>query len=240
MNGLRARAAAYFLEPKPQPPTGDVVALVHREPPPLRPCDPPLAASPNGSWVLPEPVAQPVEPTRFAPRAAVLGPARHAVPAAAGLGCTLRRGFPAAVVATWSPGAAGSTPRGPGSPAAARIAARLASRGFVATAHGRIAWIRLDEHVVAASVAARRASAAVDVPFVLALAGPRCEIVETLLAEQDLVVVVTDEPDGVLARLAVAGCPCPAVACPPLRGPARALALAGFARPSDYGEMARS
>src|ERR1044072_2906475 len=37
------------------------------------------------------------------------------------------------------------------------------------------------------------------------LASPRCEVVESLLTEQDLVVVASAEPDGPLARLAVAG-----------------------------------
>ena len=90
--------------------------------------------------------------------------------------------------------------------------------------------MRLDDHPVAAAVAARRAAGALEVPLVVVLAGPRCEVVEGLLGEQDLVLVVTGDPDGPLARLAVAGCAAPALAhgpCGP--GPARWIALAGLA-----------
>jgi hypothetical protein len=186
------------------------------------------------------PAAPPVIPASSAPggtigsagRAAVLGPASGAVPAAAALACALRaaRRDPAAVVATWTPGESPRAPRlrGPATPAAARIAGRLEARGLAATAHGRLAWMPLTDHVVAASVAARRAAAALDVPLVIALAGPRCDIVEALLAEQDLVLVVAADPDGPLARLAVARFR-QATACAPLQGVRRALALAGLA-----------
>ena len=69
-------------------------------------------------------------------------------------------------------------------------------RGLPATARGRLAWMALDAHPVAAAVAARRAAGALEVPLVVVLAGPRCEVVEGLLAEQDLVVVACAEPDG--------------------------------------------
>jgi hypothetical protein len=162
----------------------------------------------------------------------VLGRPAGAVPAAAALACELRvaHGSAAAVVATWVPGADRCpAPRGPGSPAAARVAARLTARGLAAAAHGRLAWLALDDHVVAASVAARRASAALDVPLVVALCGPRCDIVEALLGEQDLVVVVTADPHAPMARLAVAGCARPATARRPPHGVRRMLALAGLA-----------
>jgi len=88
----------------------------------------------------------------------------------------------------------------------------------------------LEDHPVAASVAARRAAGAVDVPLVVVLAGPRCEIVESVLAERDLVVVACADPDGPLARLAVDGCTPAALACtPPPPGPSRWLARTGIA-----------
>jgi len=110
-----------------------------------------------------------------------------------------------------------------------RLAARLTTRGLPAVGRGRLAWLRLDDHPVAAALAARRLSGALEAPLVLALAGPRTEVLEGLLREQDLVVVVTREPAGALARLAVAGSDVPAIACAPLAsGPARLLALAGI------------
>jgi hypothetical protein len=169
--------------------------------------------------------------TRLPGRAAVLGRAAEAVPAAAALAGALREvhGASAAAVATWTPGGSQRGGCGPGTPAAHRLAGRLTVRGLAATAHGRLAWLALDDHVFAASVAARRASAALDVPLVIALAGPRCDIVETLLHEQDVVLVVAADPDGPLARLATAACRHHATACPAPRGVRRALALAGLA-----------
>jgi H+/gluconate symporter-like permease len=83
---------------------------------------------------------------------------------------------------------------------------------------------------VAAAVAVRRAAGALDVPLVAVLGGPRCEVIEGLIEEQDLVLVVAGEPDGPLVRLAVGSCAGAAVAhraCSP--GPARWIALAGLA-----------
>jgi hypothetical protein len=238
---LRARAASYFLAPRPHVanPHGDLIPLVRREPPPRdatgaarAAAAPPVdSASPSrraAAAVAPAVAA----PGRFASRGAVLGAAGEAVPVAARLACMLRarEGFPAAVVATWTPGSRGPAPRGPGAPAAARVAARLSARGLAATAHGRLAWLPLDDHVLAASMSARKAGAALDVPFVVALSGPRCDLVESLLDEQDIVLVVAGDPQGPLARLAVAGCSRHAAACAPVHGMQRLLALAGLAR----------
>jgi len=215
---LRARAAGYFLTPRPRPaPTGDLVPLVRRDPPPVVQRGPaaadefvppgratpddfiPLGHANSANAPRKEFVAggHAGPPTRLVTRAAVLGPAPGAVAAAAALAGALRasQGFPAAVVATWTPGSAPRL-RGPGAPGAIRAAARLSARGLEATPHGRLVWLPLSDHVVAASVAARRASASLDTPLVLALAGPRCDIVEALLGEQELVVVATSEPDG--------------------------------------------
>jgi len=264
-SALRARAASYFIAPKPPQaaPTGDLIPLVHREPPPrggaaptvddqaaaLAPDDvisPDRAAPPDRARPRVDAFLAPAHddrahgapalsmatpPGRFAPRAAVLGPVAGAVPAAAALALSLRasHGGAAAVVATWTPERGGApSPRGPAAPAAARTAARLTARGLRCTAHGRLAWLPLDDHVVAAAVGARRAAAALDVPLVLALAGPRCDVVEGLLAEQDLVLVVAADPDGPMARLAAANCPCAATAALPPCGVRRALALAGL------------
>jgi len=127
--------------------------------------------------------------------------------------------------------AAPTAPRGgPATRAASRLAARLAGRGLPATGRGRLAWVALDDHPVAAAVAARRIAGALEVPFVSVLAGPRCEVVEGLLAEQDLVLVVAEDPDGPLARLAIESCTPAALACLPCgAGAARWLALAGLA-----------
>ena len=119
--------------------------------------------------------------------------------------------------------------RGPAALGASRLAARLTARGLPAAARGRLAWLRVDDHPVAAAVAVRRAAGALDVPLVAVLGGPRCEVIEGLIEEQDLVLVV-GEPDGPLVRLAVGSCAGAAVAhgaCAP--GPPRWLALAGLA-----------
>src|SRR5688500_1196784 len=165
-------------------------------------------------------------------RAAVLGSAAEAVPVGALLANALRAaaGASVAAVAVWAPGSRHPLRRGPATLAAARLAARLSARGLPAVRRGRLAWMVLDDHPVAAAVAARRAGAALEVPLVVVLAGPRCEVVEGLLAEQDLVVVAAAEPDGALARIAVAGCPTAALACAaPGAGPPRWLARAGVA-----------
>jgi hypothetical protein len=171
--------------------------------------------------------------TRFPLRAAVLGAAADAAPVAGALANALRAagGAPTAAVAVWSPGHGSAAPRrAPATVAALRLAARLTARGLPAAARGRLAWMRLDDHPVAAAVGARRAAGALEVPFVVVLAGPRCDVVEGLLAEQDLVVVVTAEPDGPLARLAIGGCAGAALACGPCGpGPGRWLALGGLA-----------
>jgi len=119
--------------------------------------------------------------------------------------------------------------RPPAAPAASRLAARLTARGLGATARGRLAWVALDDHPVAAAHAVRRVAASVDVPVVTVLAGPRSPVLEAVLREQDLVAVVTRDPGGPLGRLAVATSEVPAVACAPLTGPARLLGAAGLA-----------
>jgi len=216
---LRARALEYFVEPRPS------------RPPEAAPAEPPRAG-------FLAPVAAPrgegrVRPaTRLPLRAAVLGPAAEAVPLGALLANALRScaGEPAAALGVWAPGTRSPVRAGPATLAASRLAARLTARGLPAMARGRLGWMALDAHPIAAAVAARRASGALEVPLVLVLAGPRCHVVEGLLAEQDLVVFACAEPEGPLARLAVAGCAGAALACAaPPPGPSRWLARSGTA-----------
>ena len=208
---LRARAVEYFVEPR-------------------------AAARPEGAF--PAPVAAPRvagrarAATRLPLRAAVIGTATDAVPLAALLANALRScaGAQTAALGVWTPGASTRLRGGPATLAASRLTARLSARGLPASARGRLAWMALDAHPVAAAVAVRRAAGALEVPLVVALAGPRCDVIEGLLAEQDLVVIACTEPDGPLARLAVAGCTAAALACKaPQPGPARWLARSGTA-----------
>ena len=70
-------------------------------------------------------------------------------------------------------------------------------------------------------------------PAVLAVTAPRSVALDEALAEQDLLVIVTADPEGPLARLVSSGLPpVPLVPVRPLsRGPRRALARAGVRAP---------
>ena len=198
-DSVRARALDFFIEP----------------------------ASPRAE--APRPAPRSRAATRMPLRAAVLGAAAEAVPVGALLANALRAavGGSSAALAVWDPGGVAAR-GGAATLSASRLAARLSARGLASVARGRLAWMALDDHPVAASVAARRAAGALEVPLVVVLCGPRCEVIEGLLAEQDLVVVAAPDPDGPLARLAVAGCTAAALACaPPAPGPARWLARTG-------------
>jgi hypothetical protein len=139
------------------------------------------------------------------------------------------------------PATTGPPDSAPATPAAGRLAARLNARNLPASARGRLAWARLPIAPDDAVLSARRVGAALEVPLVVALAGPRDDAIEALLAEQELIVVVTPEPDGALARLAIASLEPPAVASSPLpSGPARLLALAGLAGARVLGEPVRA
>jgi hypothetical protein len=99
-------------------------------------------------------------------------------------------------------------------------------------ARGRLAWLALapDDLALAA-----RAVAAVDVPAVVAVTGPRTSATDALLPDQDLIVLVlsTDADPG-LEPLALAGlqhCAAPVIAHRPLDTPgARPAAMAGWGR----------
>jgi hypothetical protein len=244
---LRARALDFFIEPAP--PRGRAAApsdagsglragVAPAEAPPAagsrsmraaaRSYAPPRAAA-GARYATAVATPRSRAATRMPLRAAVLGSAAEAVPLGALLANALRAavGASTAALAVWAPGAV-ATRGGPSTLSASRLAARLSARGLPAVARGRLAWLAPDDHPVAATVAVRRAAGALEVPLVVVLCGPRCEVVEGLLAEQDLVVVAASEPDGPLARLAVQSCATAALACaPPPPGPVRWLARSG-------------
>jgi len=171
-------------------------------------------------------------PPRFAPRALVLGRPDDAVPVAAALAGGLREEHRAAgaLLVTW-PFAA--PPRAAlGTPSASRLAARLQVRGLDAVPRGRLAWLALAAGELAL---ASRAIAAVDVPAVIAITGPRTAATDTLLDEQDLIVlVVGPDAEPALEAVALAGLErgsAPVVTHRPLESPAaRPAAMAGWGR----------
>jgi hypothetical protein len=169
---------------------------------------------------------------RFAPRALVFGRPGDAVPVAAALAGGLREQDHAAgaLLVTWPSDAA---PRAAlGTPAASRLVGRLRARGLEAVARGRLAWLALGAHELSLAV---RAAAAVDVPAVIAVTGPRSAATDDLLPEQDLVVLVVgpDAEPGLeaLALAGLQGCAAPVVVRRPLDAPgARPAAMAGWGR----------
>ena len=169
---------------------------------------------------------------RFAPRAVVLGRPHDAVPVAAALAGGLREQSRSAgaLLAVW-PSAA--PPRAAlGTPAATRLAARLQARGLMAVARGRLAWLALGPDDLAL---APRAVAAVEVPAVIAITGPRTMATDDLLEDVDLIalVVAADAEPG-LEALTLAGLQhrtAPVVVQRPLDSPgARPAAMAGWGR----------
>jgi hypothetical protein len=136
-------------------------------------------------------------------------------------------------------GSEGADPRAPtgGTPAARKLAARLAAHGLDVTTRGRLAWVP----VRADATAARRACA-VGAPAVLAITAPLDRELVAVVAEQELAIVVTESDDGPLARLAVASLealPLPVLTARPLpRGIARWAAHAGLAPPRSVRELA--
>jgi hypothetical protein len=132
-------------------------------------------------------------------------------------------------------GGAARPPSG-GTRAARRLAARLDAHGLAAHPRGRLAWVAVPREGL--EVAARRV-ALVGAPAVLAVTAPRTAEIEELLAEQDLLVLVVDDPDGPLARVgALAPGGVPIVVTRALaRGPARSLAQRGLWTPQAMREM---
>lgn len=162
--------------------------------------------------------------------AAVLGRPGEAEPVAASLALALRRRLHAKAATVIATGGAPADPDSSGgSSAARRVAAAFTAHGIAATARGRLTWVTLPPDETQAVAAARRA-ALVGPPAVLALIAPRTEAWDELLAEQDLLVVVTPDPEGPLVRLATSTLPpVPIRIVRPLpRGLARNLARAGL------------
>lgn len=208
------RVLEHFVIPAGDLPPGAGQALVTRE----------EASAPARAHPAPPAVAV----LAAAPDAPALG-------AALGLALARRRRAPVVAVCVWTAGrAALPVWRAPALPAARRLAAGLAARGYDARPAGRLAVVRLAGSDEDAAVAARRALAAAGAaPAVLALGGPRAAAFDALLAEQDLVVVGTRRgADPVLTRLALAGLAGAVRACAcevPAANPARSFAAAGVA-----------
>jgi hypothetical protein len=189
----------------------------------------------------PAPGAEPVD-------AAVLGGPAVVVPVAAACAGELRaRGrAAAALLCIWRPAGepppspepeAGEpvarSPAGATTPGAKRLAGRLTAHDLPATACGRLAWLALDPDPARAAGQFRRARAMAAVPVVLAVAGPRPEPLEPLLAELELcVAVLPADIDQALRELAIARLPARnhAVVAPLPPGPPRWAAMAGLAR----------
>jgi hypothetical protein len=187
------------------------------------------------AWFVAPPAGAPrpalaAAPPDHAPRAVVLGAPSEAPAVAGALAGALRslHRSPAAVVAVIAADGSAdrSAPAPPAFPGARRLAARLVLRGLDARPRGRLAWL------ASASVEDATRLGSLDVPLVLAVAAPRTAAIDSLLAEQDLIAVVDADPDGPLARMAIAGLAgtsAEVVACRPPYGPVRLLALAGLA-----------
>jgi hypothetical protein len=188
--------------------------------------------------------------------AAVLGAPPAVVPVAAACAGELRARSraAAALICVWRPvevprptealelQPAARSPAGATTPGARRLAARLGARDLAATACGRLAWLALDPDAARAAEQFRRCAAAAGAPAVLAVAGPRPEPLEPLLADLDLcIAVLAGEVDPVLRELAVGRLPARAHAVvPPLApGPPRWAAMAGLARFRSLPEVGR-
>jgi len=183
--------------------------------------------------------AAPHAAPRPVPSVALLCRPADALATGAALALALARDARArrALVATWRAGPeAANAVRAPAMPEARRLVQALAAHGLEAEASGRLARTVLPEEPEAALAAGARAAAVAAAPTVLALAGPRDEMLDRLIAAQDLVVVARGPgADGQLTELAVesvAALGVPAVACAPVgHGRGRMFAAAGIAAP---------
>jgi hypothetical protein len=211
-------------------------------------------ASPRAEPRAPLPAAPLARPTRVA----VLGaPADVPAVAAACAGeLRARHRASAALVCLWRPGGepppggldgadrgiggdADDRPDGVASPAGAttpgarRVAAALAADGLRATACGRLAWLALPDPPGEAASVLRRGLALAGVPVAIAVAGPRPEELEPILATADIAVAVLPAGTGEALRdLAIAHLPGAerGIVGPLPPGPPRWAALAGLTR----------
>ncbi len=131
-----------------------------------------------------------------APVVVVLGGPRAAAPVACAVALDVARrsGFGHAAVCLWPPSCVPAT-RAPGSGAARREASRAAARGCVAEATGRLMRARLPESPSEAVAAAQRVVGSARCPVAIAIAGPRTEPLDTLLALADAIVVARGPRD---------------------------------------------
>jgi hypothetical protein len=178
----------------------------------------------------------------------VIGAGASAVALAAACAGELRarEGRAAALVCIWRPpGTSPSrsepdpdvpprrSPAGATTPGARRLAERLVAHGLAATACGRLAWLELDPDPAGAVLELDRCRAVLDGPWALAVAGPRPEPFEPVLAHVGLsVAVLPPDADPALRALAAAA---PAgrrhvLVAPIPPGPPRWTAMAGLAR----------
>jgi hypothetical protein len=133
------------------------------------------------------------------------------------------------------------TPAGVSTRAARRLAVALAAHELHATSSGRLAWLKLDPSPDVAAREVGRALAAIDLPVILGIAGPRPPAFEPLLTNVALALAVLPaETDAGLHVLTAAMLPGRENAIlPPLQpGPARWAAKAGFGRLRSLPEAA--
>ena len=236
------RALGWFVEPAParparrfEPaadPAGTVGQLPAAPGVTMSDLDGPAADLQGPAAELHGPAGEVPPAARIVSSAAVLGRAGEVEPVAAALALALRRNTrakAAAVAIVGAPAREAPGGGGGGGAPARRLVARLAAHGLEACVRGRLAWVPLDAADPQLVAAARRVSL-VAAPAVLAVTAPRTAAMDAALAEQDLLVIVTADPDGPLARLAAGDLRAvPVVTVPPLtRGPARSLARAGI------------
>ncbi len=178
---------------------------------------------------------------------ALLCPPEEAVALGSGVAlATARRArTPFAIAALWRPG--GPATSGLGAPSghrARRLCSSLRARGLRAYTAGRVVRIDLPGDAEAAVGALGRATAASEAPCVFVVTGPRTAALDDVLADQDTLIIASEDPDDPLSRLAAARL---ATLGPPVRRiPAslppisRALALAGLTAkvPAPFPEEA--
>jgi hypothetical protein len=201
----------------------------------------PAAASPHeGSRCEVPRAAAPAAPQRvLAPTVALLCAPRDALPVGGALALAVSGGRGVAVVGLWTGGLGVNARRAaPALPAARRLATSLAARATVARATGRLVVVDLPGGEADAVSSWDRVRAAAEAPCVLVLAAARGELLDGLLAAQDLVVVAAagrrgrEEPLVRLAAVAARRMGARVATCPVPEGPERLAGAAGLDLPT--------